>query len=159
MTSGSQYAETEFTVDMNGKGCSADISSRSVAKGDSKQKFISVINGNNECAGHSECDAIIMENACVKAVPEITANDVNASLIHEAAIGKIAGEQITKLMTLGLSQKRRKSKSLKASLNKGIKKRNIGAKASKMRKKHRFSKGTILKESVFYFIAFKIYSE
>ena len=105
MTSGSQYAETEFTVDMNGKGCSADISSRSVAKGDSKQKFISVINGNNECAGHSECDAIIMENACVKAVPEITANDVNASLIHEAAIGKIAGEQITKLMTLGLSQK------------------------------------------------------
>lgn len=105
MTSGSQYAETEFTVDMNGKNCSADISSRSVAKGDSKQKFISVINGNNECAGHSECDAIIMENACVKAVPEITANDVNASLIHEAAIGKIAGEQITKLMTLGLSQK------------------------------------------------------
>ena len=105
MTSGSQYAETEFTVDMNGKNCSADISSRSVAKGDSKQKFIAVINGNNECAGHSECDAIIMENACVKAVPEITANDVNASLIHEAAIGKIAGEQITKLMTLGLSQK------------------------------------------------------
>ena len=105
MTSGSQYAETEFTVDMNGKNCSADISSRSVAKGDSKQKFVSVINGNNECAGHSECDAIIMENACVKAVPEITANDVNASLIHEAAIGKIAGEQITKLMTLGLSQK------------------------------------------------------
>lgn len=104
MTSGKQKAITQFEVEMNGKNCSADISSRSVAKGDSYQEFTSVINGNNECMGHSECDAIIMENACVKAIPEITANDVNASLIHEAAIGKIAGEQITKLMTLGLSR-------------------------------------------------------
>lgn len=104
MTSGSQLARTEFTVDLDGKGSSANIVSRSVAKGDSRQEFISQINGNNDCAGHSECDAIIMDNAVVKAIPEITANHVDASLIHEAAIGKIAGEQIIKLLTLGLTQ-------------------------------------------------------
>ena len=105
MTHGSQYAETEFTVDLNGKGASANVISRSVAKDESKQKFISRINGNSECYGHTECDAIIMDNASVCAIPEITANDINASLIHEAAIGKIAGEQLTKLMTLGLTEK------------------------------------------------------
>lgn len=104
MTSGKQRATTEFDVDLNGEGCSANVMSRSVAKGNSYQAFYSRIDGNNACAGHSECDAIIMDQACVKAVPEITANHVEASLIHEAAIGKIAGEQITKLMTLGLSQ-------------------------------------------------------
>ncbi|MCI5802223.1 MAG: SufD family Fe-S cluster assembly protein [Oscillospiraceae bacterium] len=104
MTSGTQQATTEFEVELNGENCSADVVSRSVAKGNSFQAFYSRINGNNACAGHSECDAIIMDSACVKAVPEITANHVSASLIHEAAIGKIAGEQITKLMTLGLSQ-------------------------------------------------------
>lgn len=104
MTHGSQYAETEFTVEMDGEGCSANIISRSVAKGTSKQIFLSKINGNNKCAGHSECDAIIMDNASVSAIPEITANHLEASLIHEAAIGKIAGEQLTKLMTLGLTE-------------------------------------------------------
>jgi Fe-S cluster assembly scaffold protein SufB len=104
MTSGTQHAITKFEVDLNGVDCSANVMSRSVAKGDSYQEFFSRIDGNNPCAGHSECDAIIMDNACVKAIPEITANHVDASLIHEAAIGKIAGEQITKLMTLGLSQ-------------------------------------------------------
>lgn len=104
MTSGNQCATTEFDVDLNGADCSTDVVSRSVAKDNSYQAFYSRIDGNNACAGHSECDAIIMDNACVKAVPEITANHVDASLIHEAAIGKIAGEQITKLMTLGLSQ-------------------------------------------------------
>ena len=69
------------------------------------QTFLSKINGNAECYGHTECDAIIMDDAIVKAVPEITAANVDASLIHEAAIGKIAGEQIIKLMTLGLSEK------------------------------------------------------
>lgn len=103
MTSGSQTATTDFAVELNGNNSSADISSRSVAKGNSKQEFYSALHGNAECAGHSECDSIIMENGFVKSVPEIIANDVNASLIHEAAIGKIAGEQITKLMTLGLS--------------------------------------------------------
>lgn len=104
MTHGNQYAETDFTVDMDGAGCSANVVSRSVAKNNSKQKFLSVINGNNECNGHTECDAIIMDSASVTAIPELTANNVDASLIHEAAIGKIAGEQLIKLMTLGLTE-------------------------------------------------------
>lgn len=104
MTHGNQYAETAFTVDLNGEGSSANIISRAVAKDDSKQLFLAKINGNNKCAGHSECDAIIMDNAKISAIPEITANDLDAELIHEAAIGKIAGEQIIKLMTLGLTE-------------------------------------------------------
>lgn len=104
MTHGKQYAETNFTVDMDGAGSSANVISRSVAKDDSKQKFLSVINGNNKCNGHTECDAIIMNNATVTAIPELTAANVDASLIHEAAIGKIAGEQLIKLMTLGLTE-------------------------------------------------------
>lgn len=104
MTSGNQFAVTEFDLNLDGEGCSADIVSRSVAKGESKQEFLSTINGNNSCAGHSECDAIIMDSASVKAVPEITANHVDASLIHEASIGKIAGDQIIKLMSLGLDR-------------------------------------------------------
>ena len=104
MTHGNQFAETHFNVDMNGDGSSANVISRSVAKGNSKQAFYSVINGNAKCTGHSECDAIIMDNAKITALPEITANDLEASLIHEAAIGKIAGEQLIKLQTLGLSE-------------------------------------------------------
>ena len=92
-------------MDMNGEDCSGNIISRSVAKEKSKQIFKSEINGNNKCAGHSECDAIIMDEASVSAIPEITANHLEASLIHEAAIGKIAGDQLIKLMTLGLSEK------------------------------------------------------
>ncbi len=104
MTHGSQYAETAFQVDLNGAGSSANVISRSVAKDDSRQLFLAKINGNNKCAGHSECDAIIMDNAKISAIPEITANSLDAELIHEAAIGKIAGEQIIKLMTLGLTE-------------------------------------------------------
>ena len=104
MTHGNQFAETHFNVDMNGDGSSANVISRSVAKGNSKQAFYSVINGNAKCTGHSECDAIIMDNAKITALPEITAKDLDASLIHEAAIGKIAGEQLIKLQTLGLSE-------------------------------------------------------
>lgn len=104
MTHGKQTAETEFTVDLNGAGSSANVVSRSVAKDDSFQRFLSKINGNNACAGHTECDAIIMDRASVSAIPEITANHLEASLIHEAAIGKIAGEQLIKLMTLGLTE-------------------------------------------------------
>lgn len=104
MTHGMQYAETDFVVDLNGEDSSANIVSRSVAKDSSKQVFRAVINGNNRCAGHSECDAIIMDNAVVVAIPEIVANSTEASLIHEAAIGKIAGEQLIKLMTLGLTE-------------------------------------------------------
>lgn len=104
MTHGSQLAKTTFKVDLNGVGSSTNVISRSVAKDDSKQIFYAKINGNNECSGHSECDAIIMDRASVSAIPEITANSVDASLIHEAAIGKIAGEQLIKLMTLGLTE-------------------------------------------------------
>lgn len=104
MTHGTQVAETEFTVDMNGENCSANVVSRSVAKEKSVQKFVSTINGNNVCTGHTECDAIIMDDASVSAIPQLTANCVDASLIHEAAIGKIAGDQLVKLMTLGLTE-------------------------------------------------------
>lgn len=104
MTHGGQFAKTSFEVDMNGVDSSANIISRSVARDKSRQLFFSKINGNKKCAGHSECDAIIMDEASVSAIPEITANDVEASLIHEAAIGKIAGEQLIKLMTLGLTE-------------------------------------------------------
>ena len=95
MTHGLQTAETNFEVDLDGKSSSANVVSRSVAKENSKQVFNSKINGNNECNGHTECDAIIMDNASVSAIPQ---------LIHEAAIGKIAGEQLIKLMTLGLTE-------------------------------------------------------
>ena len=104
MTHGSQRAESHFQVELNGKDSSANLISRSVAKGDSSQLFVSKMEGNNRCAAHSECDAIIMDNAKISAIPEVTANHLDASLIHEAAIGKIAGEQITKLMTLGLTE-------------------------------------------------------
>ena len=104
MTHGNQFAETVFEVDLDGEDSGVNLISRSVAKDKSKQRFISKINGNNKCNGHSECDAIIMDDAVVTAIPEITANNVDASLIHEAAIGKIAGEQIIKLMTLGLTE-------------------------------------------------------
>lgn len=104
MTHGSQIAETDFSVDLNGENSGANVISRSVAKGNSRQKFVSMINGNNRCSGHTECDAIIMENGKVSALPELTANHIDASLIHEAAIGKIAGDQLIKLMTLGLTE-------------------------------------------------------
>ncbi|MCI8489698.1 MAG: SufD family Fe-S cluster assembly protein [Lachnospiraceae bacterium] len=104
MTHGKQYARTEFEVDLNGEGCSTNVISRSVARDTSKQEFFSKINGNASCAGHSECDAIIMDDSCVTASPQLTANHIDAGLIHEAAIGKIAGEQLIKLMTLGLTE-------------------------------------------------------
>ena len=105
MTHGEQFAETEFDVDLCGDGAGTHVISRSVAKGRSSQRFISRIRGNAVCAGHTECDAIIMDDATVSAIPEILAHHPEASLIHEAAIGKIAGEQLIKLMTLGLTEK------------------------------------------------------
>ena len=105
MTHGNQLAKTDFIVDLDGENSAANVVSRSVAKDNSKQIFISNIRGNNKCSGHTECDAIIMDNANVSAIPEIVAGNVDASLIHEAAIGKIAGEQLVKLMTLGLTEK------------------------------------------------------
>lgn len=104
MTHGTQDAESRFIVDMDGEDSGANIVSRSVAKDDSHQLFQSVLNGNAACSGHTECDAIIVGNAKISSIPEITANSSDAALIHEAAIGKIAGEQIIKLMTLGLTE-------------------------------------------------------
>ena len=105
MTNGTQTAKTIFDVKLNGENASTHVTSRSVAGDKSKQEFVSKIYGNTKCFAHSECDAIIKDEAIVTATPEITANNVDANLIHEAAIGKIAGEQITKLMTLGLTEK------------------------------------------------------
>lgn len=104
MTHDRQYAETNFQVDLNGVGSTANVVSRSVAKGSSRQVFNSKICGNNECYGHTECDAILMDQGHVNAIPSLEANHLDASLIHEAAIGKIAGEQLIKLMTLGLTE-------------------------------------------------------
>ncbi len=105
MTTGEQKAVSEFTADLNGVGSSCNIISRAVARDTSSQHFNSRINGNNVCKGHSECDSIIMDHAHVLATPQLAAANTEASLIHEAAIGKIAGEQLMKLMTLGLTEK------------------------------------------------------
>ena len=105
MTHGKQIADTEFSVELLGENSGTHVVSRAVARDESKQRFLSRIEGKNKCSGHTECDAIIMDRATVAAVPEILAVDPDASLIHEAAIGKIAGEQLIKLMTLGLTEK------------------------------------------------------
>lgn len=105
MTHGFQKAKTIFEVELKGKNSSTKVTSRSVATENSVQEFNSKVIGNTQCFGHVECDAIIKDNARVIAVPEIIANNVEANLIHEAAIGKIAGEQLMKLMTLGLNEK------------------------------------------------------
>ena len=105
MTHGMQKAKTDFDVELNGENASVKVTSRSVATENSIQEFSSKITGNTKCFGHVECDAIIKDKARVIAIPKIIANDVDANLIHEAAIGKIAGEQLMKLMTLGLTEK------------------------------------------------------
>ena len=105
LTHGKQTAVTDFYADLKGENSGAHIVSRSVAKDKSHQKYISLIDGNNKCSGHTECDAIIMDEGTVAAEPKLNANNIEASLIHEAAIGKIAGEQLIKLMTLGLTEK------------------------------------------------------
>ena len=104
LTHGNQTAVSEISARLNGEGSSANIISRSVAKDNSYQKFVSRLFGNAACSGHSECDSIIMGNAKIQAVPEIDAECTDAALIHEAAIGKIAGDQSIKLMTLGLTE-------------------------------------------------------
>ena len=116
MTDSNDYAETKFNVDLNGKDSSTHVVSRAVAKENSKQVYISTINGNNKCYGHTECDAIVMDSANIVAKPEITAKVADASLIHEAAIGKIAGEQLIKLQTLGLTEKQAEDEIIKGFL-------------------------------------------
>ena len=105
MTHGDQRAFSEYHVELNGENSAADVVSRSVAKEKSFQKLDLCIIGNAACHGHTECDSIIMDEGKILAVPSLEANDVDATLVHEAAIGKIAGEQLIKLMTLGLTEK------------------------------------------------------
>ena len=104
LTTDKETAKTEFIVNLNGENASVHVTSRSVAEGESYQEFISNITGNTKCYAHVECDAIIKEEGKVKAIPEIYAKNIDANLIHEAAIGKIAGEELQKLMTLGLNE-------------------------------------------------------
>ena len=104
MTHGDQRAISVYVVNLNGAGASADVVSRSVARDRSFQKFDAKIVGSAPCSGHTECDSIIMDEGRILAVPGLEANHVDAALVHEAAIGKIAGEQLTKLMTLGLTE-------------------------------------------------------
>ncbi|MBR5371373.1 MAG: SufD family Fe-S cluster assembly protein [Oscillospiraceae bacterium] len=104
MTHGQQTAGSVYKVSLNGDGASADVVSRSVARDTSFQKFDACIIGNAACTGHTECDSIIMDSGRILAVPSLEANNIDAALVHEAAIGKIAGEQLIKLMTLGLTE-------------------------------------------------------
>lgn len=110
MTDNAEEAITKFSVKLNGEDSGADLVSRSVARGNSHQAFYSVVEGNNRCTGHSACDAIIAENGKVDAQPALNAANVDAELIHEAAIGKIAGEQILKLCSLGLTREEAENK-------------------------------------------------
>lgn len=109
-THGKQTATSNYEINLSGKDSSANIISRSVASDFSRQVFTSNIIGETNCKGHSECDAIIMDKASVLAMPALDAKSLDAELIHEAAIGKIAGEQLTKLMTLGLTREQAESK-------------------------------------------------
>lgn len=117
MTTGTQQAISDFVADMNGEGSHCDIVSRTVARDQSHQKFVSTINGNAPCTGHTECDSILMDSATVIACPQLSASCIDASLIHEAAIGKIAGEQIIKLMTLGLTEQEAEEQIVNGFLN------------------------------------------
>lgn len=104
LTADKQTATTEFDVLLEGDGCSVDVVSRSVAQGESVQEFVSGITGKCRCFGHVECDGIMMDKAVIRSTPKISAEHIDASLMHEATIGKIAGEQLIKLETLGLSE-------------------------------------------------------
>ncbi len=109
LTHGRQSAKSSYSVKLLGVNAKADVISRSVARDYSKQTFNLAITGENKCFGHSECDAIIMNSATVKATPTLNAKIKDAELIHEAAIGKIASEQLIKLMSLGLDEREAES--------------------------------------------------
>lgn len=116
LTSEKQKAITNFNVVLKGKNSHVEVISRSVAKDSSRQKFVSNLHGRNECFGHVECDGIILDKAQIISEPKITAENINATLIHEAAIGKIAGDQLVKLQTLGLSEEEAQAQIIKGFL-------------------------------------------
>lgn len=117
LTSDAQTAKTLFVVDLDGEDSSVDVVSRSVARDDSVQEFVSEIRGKTKCFGHVECDGIMMDKAIIRSSPTISAEDVDASLMHEATIGKIAGEQLVKLQSLGLTEKQAEAMIIKGFLN------------------------------------------
>ena len=117
LTDGNEKAITNFKVNLRGKNSRADIVSRSVARGSSVQDFRSNMIGNNECFGHVECDGIVLDSARIISVPKIDAVSPEASLVHEAAVGKIAGEQLLKLMSLGLTEQEAEDAVIKGFLN------------------------------------------
>ena len=117
LTDGEEKAITDFKVKLTGKNSRADIVSRSVAKGKSLQQFKSDMIGKNECFGHVECDGIVLDGARIISTPKIDAVSPEASLVHEAAVGKIAGEQLLKLMSLGLAEQEAEDAVIKGFLN------------------------------------------
>ena len=116
LTHGHQKADSEMEIQLNGENSRGRVISRSVAKNDSVQNFRPCVVGNAKCFGHVQCDSIIMDNAKIRSVPEIAANDLDAQLIHEAAIGRIAGDQLLKLETLGLTEEEAEDRILKGFL-------------------------------------------
>lgn len=117
MTDGKQLAESNMEIILKGPGATGRVVSRSVARGDSVQVFRPCMTGQADCFGHVQCDSIIMDEAKVKSIPAIDAQSVDAQLIHEAAIGRIAGDQILKLLTLGLTPEEAEEKILEGFLN------------------------------------------
>lgn len=116
LTHGKQVADSDMVIELNGEDSKGRVISRSVAQDESVQHFVPRVVGNARCFGHVQCDSIIMGNARISSVPEIDANCVDAQLIHEAAIGKIAGDQLLKLQTLGLSEEEAEDRILKGFL-------------------------------------------
>ncbi len=104
MTHDEQKAESNMVINLNGKDASAQIISRSVAKNNSEQIFKPTAVGNADCKAHVQCDSIIMDNAKISSVPAITANNADAQIVHEAAIGRINNDQLLKLMTFGMNE-------------------------------------------------------
>ena len=116
LTHGHQHAESDMVIELNGEDSRGRVISRSVAQDESKQVFRPVVIGNDRCFGHVQCDSIIMGSARIESVPAITANSTEAQLIHEAAIGKIAGDQLLKLQSLGLTEEEAEDTILKGFL-------------------------------------------
>ena len=116
LTHGHQHAESDMVIELNGEDSRGRVISRSVAQDESKQVFRPVVIGNDRCFGHVQCDSIIMGSARIESVPAITANSTEAQLIHEAAIGKFAGDQLLKLQSLGLTEEEAEDTILKGFL-------------------------------------------
>jgi len=116
LTEDKQTAKTKFYVELNGDNSSVEVVSRSVAKNKSKQDFVSTVVGNASCFGHVECDGILLDNAQIQSSPKVVAKNINATLVHEAAIGKIAGDQLMKLQTLGLTEQEAETQIIKGFL-------------------------------------------